>query len=72
MQRDPEFVLLVCPQVRKDHWKGMSPEQRDAIMQQQLAQVEARRAAAAAAAAEEAEAAAQQHNVHKAVMRQVG
>lgn len=49
----------------------MSQAQRDAILAEQLSQVEARRVEAAAAAAREAEAAAYQHNVHKAVMRQV-
>jgi hypothetical protein len=58
-------------QVRKDHWKGMSAAQREAIAQEQLGQVLARRTAAAQAAAEEAAAAAEQHNIHRAVMQQV-
>lgn len=49
----------------------MSQAQRDAILQQQLEQVEARKAAAAMAAAEEAAAAAAQRNIHKAIMQQV-
>lgn len=54
--------VLCCAsrQVRKDHYKGMSPEQRAAIRQQQLEQMEAARAASAAAAAEAAQAAAMQ------------
>jgi hypothetical protein len=52
--------VLSPPQVRKDHYKGMSPEQRAAIRQQQLEQMEAARAADAAAAAEAAQAAAMQ------------
>lgn len=49
----------------------MSQAQKDAILQQQLAQVETRKAAAAAAAAEEAAAAAARHNIQKAVVQQV-
>jgi hypothetical protein len=64
-------ALLCACQVRKDHWKGMSAAQREAIAQEQLGQVLARRAAAAQAAAEEAAAAAEQHRIHKAVMQQV-
>eukprot|EP00775_Hariotina_reticulata_P011333 gene11333-11483_t len=56
--------------VRKDHWKGMSEQQRRAILEQQLAQVEERKAAAVVAAAEEAATSAALRNIHKAVMQQ--
>lgn len=69
--QDMSVHVVLCWQVRKDHWKGMSAAQREAIAQEQLGQVLARRAAAAQAAAEEAAAAAEQHRVHKAVMQQV-
>lgn len=59
-----------CPQVRKDHWKGMSAEQLAAIKWQQEAQQEAMRAAEAAAAAAEAEAIAQNRNIQRAVLLQ--
>lgn len=49
----------------------MSPEQRSAIQQEQLAQVEQRRVTAAAKAAEEAAMATALSNIHKAVMQQV-
>ncbi|WIA12984.1 hypothetical protein OEZ85_006596 [Tetradesmus obliquus] len=72
LNEDPQQAASAMSpaRVRKDHWKGMSAAQREAIAQEQLGQVLARRAAAAQAAAEEAAAAAEQHRVHKAVMQQ--
>ncbi|KAF6260758.1 coiled-coil protein associated with protofilament ribbons [Scenedesmus sp. NREL 46B-D3] len=72
LNEDPQQAASAMSpaRVRKDHWKGMSAAQRDAITQEQLGQVLARRAAAAQAAAEEAAAAAEQHSIHKAVMQQ--
>lgn len=57
-------------QVRKDHWKGMSPEQLAAIKQQQAAQLEAKRAAEEAAAAAAAQAVAESRSVQRAVLLQ--
>ena len=74
----PGWLKPFCPvpcrwcawQVRKDHWKGMSPQQLAAIQQQQAAQLELKRAAEAAAAAAEADAVAHTRSVQRAVVLQ--
>jgi hypothetical protein len=58
-------------QVRKDHFKGMSPHQAAAIRAEQLAQIEAARETAQVAAAEEARAAAAAMGVAAAAQQQV-
>jgi hypothetical protein len=63
-------LLVHLSQVRKDHWKGMSPAQLAGIKQQQAAQLEAKKAAEAAAAAAEAQAAAHSRSVQRAVLLQ--
>ncbi|KAF8067303.1 RIBC2 [Scenedesmus sp. PABB004] len=72
LREDPgQAASALSPaRVRRDHWKGMSPSQRSAIQQEQLAQVEARHAAVAAAAAAEAARAAAQRDVQRAVLQQ--
>lgn len=72
LNEDPQQAAsaLSPVRVRKDHWKGMSPEQLAAIKQQQAAQLEAKRAAEEAAAAAAAQAVADGRSVQRAVLLQ--
>lgn len=58
-------------QVRKDHWKGMSTAQRDAILAEQLQQMDERRAAMQAKVQEEEAAAAHQRDIQRQLEQQV-
>ncbi|GBF98693.1 hypothetical protein Rsub_11407 [Raphidocelis subcapitata] len=72
LREDPALAAsaLSPARVRRDHWKGMTPEQRAAIRAEQLAQSEAARDAAALAEAEESAAAAASRGVSLALTQQ--
>ncbi len=68
----PPTTLPLHPQVRKDHFKGMDDAQRRAILQEQLAQVEAKRAQKRASLQEDAEFARMQKHIQHQLEEQAG